>query len=288
MDRLLRRRVGKAIGEFRLIAPGDRILVGLSGGKDSWTLLGVLRSLQRRSPVRFDLAAATIDQGFGGFLPEPIAVRARRDGIAWTLLDEASLQRRRTERMAPERPGEFCAVCSGVRRAALDRLARREGFTTVALGHHMDDVVETLVLNLFYEGRLAAMPPCLETRGLRVIRPLYYVREHEAAAYARAHRYPILCCGCPVCRLSGGEKDRMKRRAVKSLLARLEAEEPGIKRTILGALGRVEERFLPWGGRDPNRARPLRRKRFLNEHDEPGPLPVGEQASDLEGRIGHA
>jgi tRNA 2-thiocytidine biosynthesis protein TtcA len=228
----LRGLVGKAIDDYSMIADGDRVMACLSGGKDSYTLLDVLLSLQRSAPVRFELVAVNLDQKQPGFpahvLPEYLAAL----GVPYTILEQDTYSV--VKRVVPE-GRTMCGLCSRLRRGRLYRHAAENGITKIALGHHRDDIVETLFLNLFFGGRLKAMAPKLLSEDGRhiVIRPLAYVPEREIARYARARAFPIIPC-----RLCGSQ-DNLQRVAVKRLLADWEREFPGRTESIFSALRNV-------------------------------------------------
>ena len=233
----LRGLVGKAIADFRMIEDGDRVMVCLSGGKDSYTLLDVLLSLQRSAPVRFELVAVNLDQKQPGFpaqvLPEYLAAL----GVPFHVIEQDTY--RVVKRVIPE-GRTMCSLCSRLRRGALYRYASENGITKIALGHHRDDIVETMFLNLFFGGRLKAMPPKLlsEDRRHVVIRPLAYVTEREIERYARARGFPIIPC-----RLCGSQEN-LQRVAVKKMLAEWEREHPGRTEAIFSALGNVAASHL--------------------------------------------
>ncbi len=241
-DRLERRllaRLGEAIGDFELIAPGDRILVGVSGGKDSWALLHLLRLAQRRAPIRFDLIALNVDQGFAGFRADLVEDYLARQGYAYEMRS-ARVNLTVREKI---QPGEtFCSLCARLRRGALYRYADELGCNKIALGHHADDFIETLLLNLFFNGHVKAMPARLAAENGRhtVIRPLAYVWEEEIVEFTRARGFPVVCCACPGCKDPTLQRHRLKR-----LLRELEHAHPGLKRSLLGALGRVDLATLP-------------------------------------------
>ena len=228
----LRGLAGKAIDDYAMIAEGDRVMVCLSGGKDSYTLLDVLLSLQRSAPVRFDLVAVNLDQKQPGFpaqvLPEYLAAL----GVQYEILEQDTYSV--VKRVVPE-GRTMCGLCSRLRRGRLYRYATENGITKIALGHHRDDIVETLFLNLFFGGRLKAMAPKLLSEDGRhvVIRPLAYVPEQEIERYARARQFPIIPC-----RLCGSQ-DNLQRVAVKKMLADWEREYPGRTETIFSALRNV-------------------------------------------------
>jgi len=233
----IRGLVGKAIDDYAMIAEGDRVMVCLSGGKDSYTLLDVLLSLQRSAPVNFELVAVNLDQKQPGFpaqvLPEYLAAL----GVPYQILEQDTYSV--VKRVVPE-GRTMCGLCSRLRRGRLYRYAAENGITKIALGHHRDDIVETLFLNLFFGGRMKAMPPKLLSEDARhvVIRPLAYVPEREIDRYARARQFPIIPC-----RLCGSQ-DNLQRVAVKKMLAEWEREYPGRTETIFSALCNVSPSHL--------------------------------------------
>ncbi len=225
----LRGLVGKAIEDFAMIAEGDRVMVCLSGGKDSYTLLDVLLSLQRSAPVKFELVAVNLDQKQPGFpvhvLPEYLAAL----GVPFEILEQDTYSV--VKRVIPA-GRTMCGLCSRLRRGRLYRYAAENGITKIALGHHRDDIVETMFLNMFFGGKLKAMPPKLLSEDGRhvVIRPLAYVPEREIERYSRARNFPIIPC-----RLCGSQQN-LQRVAVKKMLADWEQEYPGRTETIFSAL----------------------------------------------------
>jgi tRNA 2-thiocytidine biosynthesis protein TtcA len=228
----LRGLVGKAIDDFAMITEGDRVMVCLSGGKDSYTLLDVLLSLQRSAPVKFDLVAVNLDQKQPGFpshvLPEYLGAL----GVPYEILEQDTYSV--VKRVVPE-GRTMCGLCSRLRRGRLYRYAAENGITRIALGHHRDDIVETLFLNMFFGGRMKAMPPKLLSEDGRhvVIRPLAYVPEREIDRYARARRFPIIPCN--LC----GSQQNLQRVQVKKMLAEWERQYPGRTETIFSALRNV-------------------------------------------------
>jgi tRNA 2-thiocytidine biosynthesis protein TtcA len=238
LETKIAKKVTKAITDHRLIEQGDRVMVGLSGGKDSWALIQILDVLQKRAPIDFSLVAVNIDSGYEGYehhkLTETCAARGWELHVEHTNIGE-------TIEDILEVDATPCSLCARLRRGALYRLAKTVGATKIALGHHADDFVETLLLNLFFQGSLKAMPARLVSDNGEhvVIRPLAYVLESEARAYARASELPIIGCCCPAC----GDLS-LQRQRVKRLIAQLEVEHPEIKNSMLRALGNVAPRHL--------------------------------------------
>ncbi len=233
----IRGLVGKAIADYHMIAEGDRVMVCLSGGKDSYTLLDMLLSLQRAAPVAFELFAVNFDQKQPGFPESVLPDYLRILGVPFHVIEQDTYSVVR--RLIPEGRTQ-CGLCSRLRRGALYRFARERGFTRIALGHHRDDLVETLFLNLFHGGRLKAMPPkLLSDDGANVvIRPLCYVPEREIARYARARGFPII--PCTLC----GSQPNLQREAIARMLADWEREFPGRVDSIFSALCNVEASHL--------------------------------------------
>jgi tRNA 2-thiocytidine biosynthesis protein TtcA len=233
----LRGQVGKCIADYAMIAAGDRVMVCLSGGKDSYTLLDILRSLQRSAPVPFELIAVNLDQKQPGFPAHVLPDYVRGLGLPFHVIEQDTYSV--VKRVIPE-GRTMCGLCSRLRRGALYRFAAEHGITKIALGHHRDDIVETLFLNLFFGGRLKAMAPKLLTDDGRhvVIRPLAYVAERDIARYARSRAFPLI--PCTLC----GSQPNMQRVAVKQMLAAWEQQFPGRTETIFSALKNVEPAHL--------------------------------------------
>jgi len=233
----IRGLAGKAIADFDMIGAGDRVMVCLSGGKDSYTLLDVLLSLQRAAPVSFELVAVNLDQKQPGFPGQVLPDHAASLGVPFHVIEQDTYSVVR--RVIPEGRTQ-CGLCSRLRRGALYRFAREQDFTRIALGHHRDDLVETLFLNLFHGGRLKAMPPkLLSDDGANVvIRPLCYVPEREIARYARARGFPII--PCTLC----GSQPNLQREAIARMLADWDREAPGRVESIFNALCNVETSHL--------------------------------------------
>lgn len=232
------RKVTKAIKTFDLVEEGDRVMVGLSGGKDSWALMQVLDVLRQRAPVRFSLIAVNVDSGYEGYKHHEIARACTEHGWEYRI-EHTQIGEVMDDIL--EAQATPCSLCAKLRRGALYRLATDVGATKIALGHHADDFVETLLLNLFFSGSLKAMPAKLLSDDRRhvVIRPLVYVTEDEARAYTRESGLPVIGCCCPVC----GDLS-LKRQRLKRLLLDFEAEHPGVKHSMLTALGNVAPRHL--------------------------------------------
>ena len=233
----LRRQVGEAIGDFHLIGEGDRVMVCLSGGKDSYGLLDVLLALQEKSPVHFALIAVNLDQKQPGFprhvLPDYLGGR----GIEYRIVEQDTYSV--VKRVIPEGK-TYCSLCSRLRRGVLYRVASELGATRIALGHHRDDILATFFLNLFYGGKLKAMPAKLVSDDGRhiVIRPLAYVKEDDLAAYAEARAFPIIPCN--LC----GAQENLQRRIVRQMLREWERRHPGRIESILRALTDVRPSHL--------------------------------------------
>jgi tRNA 2-thiocytidine biosynthesis protein TtcA len=233
----LRGLVGKAIEDYRMIGPGDRVMVCLSGGKDSYTLLDILLSLQRSAPVDFELIAVNLDQKQPDFPEHVLPEYLRALGVPFHIIEQDTYSV--VKRVIPEGK-TMCGLCSRLRRGALYRYAAENGVTKIALGHHRDDIVETLFLNLFFGGRLKAMAPKLRSEDGRhiVIRPLAYVSEAQIERYSRARQFPII--PCKLC----GSNENAQRRQVKQMLADWERDYPGRTESIFSALRNVEAAHL--------------------------------------------
>ncbi len=234
----IKKQVGKAIGDFSLIEAGDRIAVGVSGGKDSYTLLHVLEALRRKAPVDYELVAVNVDSGFPGYRKEVIEQHLQEHGFNHRMVPTECYQIIEEKR----RPGSsYCSFCARLRRGVLYTQAEELGCNKIALGHHLDDFIETSLLNQFYVGTLAAMSPKMLADNGRhtVIRPLVYVEESDIIKFSRLSQYPIICCACPVCGLVDQKRQRMKR-----LVKELAEEIPQIRRSMIGSLGNVHPRHL--------------------------------------------
>ncbi len=237
LDRRLCRLAGQAIGDFGMIADGDKVMVCLSGGKDSYGLLDVLLKLRERAPIHFDVVAVNLDQGHPGFPKTVLPDYLRSIGVPFHIeyQDTYSV----VKRVIPEGK-TMCSLCSRMRRGALYRMAGELGANKIALGHHRDDILETFFLNLFFAGHLKSMPPKLASDDGRnvVIRPLAYVRERDLEAYAGLRGFPII--PCDLC----GSQDNLQRKQLKAMLHDWEKHFPGRVETIFNSLQRVNASHL--------------------------------------------
>ena len=237
LGKRLRRLTGKAVADYAMIEAGDRIMACLSGGKDSYTLLDMLLSLQRNAPVPFEVVAVNLDQKQPGFPADVLPTYLASRGVEYHMVEEDTY----TIVKALTPAGKtYCPVCARLRRGVLYGVANRLGATKVALGHHADDAVETLFLNMFYGGRLKTMPPKLVSDDGRhvVIRPLYYARERDIARWSRYQRHPIIPCN--LC----GSQENLQRQAIKAMLAGWDRATPGRVDNIARALRHVTPSHL--------------------------------------------
>lgn len=233
LEAKIAKKTTRAIVDFGLIEDGDRVMVGLSGGKDSWALIQILDVLRRRAPIDFSIVAVNVDSGYEDY--EHGTIRQVCEERGWDVrIEHTSIGEVMDDLLdADDTP---CSLCARLRRGVLYRLADEVGATKIALGHHLDDFVETLLLNLFFGGALKAMPAKLRSDDGRhvVIRPLAYVAEAEARAYTKENRLPVIGCCCPACGDLSLQRQRLKR-----LVMELEREYPGVKPSMLTALGNV-------------------------------------------------
>ncbi|MEO7432212.1 MAG: tRNA 2-thiocytidine(32) synthetase TtcA [Dokdonella sp.] len=236
----LRHHVGQAIADFNLIEDGDRVMVCLSGGKDSYTLLDILLKLQAKAPVRFELVAVHLDQKQPGYDPLVLPHYLRALGVPFHIIEQDTYSV--VKRVIPE-GRTMCSLCSRLRRGALYQFAAENGFTKVALGHHRDDIVETLFLNLFHHGTLKAMPVKLRSDDGRniLIRPLAYCSEDDIAAYSVERGFPVMPCN--LC----GSQENLQRKAIKEMLADWDRKFPGRTESIFRAIGNVAPSHLADG-----------------------------------------
>ena len=232
LQKRLRRNVGRAIEDFRMIGEGDRVMVCLSGGADSYTMLDILLGLQRCAPVQFELTAVNLDQKQPDFPEHVLPEYLKGLGVPFHILEQDTYS---VVKRVVEEGHTMCGLCSRLRRGVLYRFAREQGYTRIALGHHREDIMETLFLNMFYGGKLKAMPPkLLSDDGANiVIRPLAYCAERDIKEYAKHKGFPIIPCN--LC----GSQDNLQRRAVKQMLSDWERRFPGRIETIFSAMQNI-------------------------------------------------
>lgn len=232
LQKRLRRKVGRAIEDFNMIGDGDRVMVCLSGGADSYTMLDILMNLRQSAPVNFELIAVNLDQKQPGFPEHVLPGYLERLGIPWHILEQDTYSV--VKRVVPEGK-TLCGLCSRLRRGILYTFAKEQGFTRIALGHHRDDIIETLFLNMFYGGKLKAMPAKLlsDDGNHVVIRPLSYCSESDIKAYAEARGFPIIPCA--LC----GSQEHLQRQAIKQLLADWNRRYPGRIESIFSSLQNI-------------------------------------------------
>jgi len=233
LEARLAKKTTQAITEFGMIEDGDRVMVGLSGGKDSWALMQILDELRHRAPIDFTLVAININSGYTNFRHDLVTDACKARG--WECHIEHTTIGAIMDDVLED--GDTpCSLCARLRRGVLYRLAAHHGATKIALGHHMDDVIETLLLNLFFQGSLKAMPAKLISNNKKhvVIRPLVYVAEAEARAYTQECGLPVIGCCCPAC----GDLS-LKRQRIKRMIAEFEVEHPDVKYSMIQATRRV-------------------------------------------------
>ncbi len=252
LEKQILRKVGDAIGRFRMVRDGDRVAVGVSGGKDSLTLLMALELLRKRAPIQFSLAAFTVEQGKFLASIEPVGEFIRGRGIDWCYVeDKPSLN------LLSEQPEHGCDICSRFRRRAVYEIARRMGANVIALGHTADDFCEAFLRNAMFTGRVSALPPITWSRkkDFRLIRPLVFVSETLTRGYTADLGIPVIPCGC-------SQKTGTVRRGLRDMFAELEKDHPFIKETLLSAMGRIDPgrlldtRFLDLDGNSDEMEKP--------------------------------
>ena len=232
LQKKLRRETGRAIADFIMIQDGDKVMVCLSGGKDSYTMLEILRNLRHSAPVDFELVAVNLDQKQPGFPEHVLPEYLEKEGVNYHILEKD------TYSIVKEKVPEgktTCGLCSRLRRGSLYGFAEEIGANKIALGHHRDDIVETLFLNMFFGGKMKAMPPKLRSDDNRnvVIRPLAYCREKDIIEFARYKQYPIIPCN--LC----GSQENLQRQAVKDMLRRWDKEHPGRVESIFSSIQNI-------------------------------------------------
>lgn len=237
LEKKLLSGMAKASADFRMLEPGDRVMVAVSGGKDSYGMLYLLRELQKKAPFEFSLFALNVDQGHPGFPSEVLPQYFEKEGYEYVIVKEDTYSVV-TEKIPESKT--YCSLCSRLRRGILYTQAQKLGATKIALGHHRDDVIETLMLNLLYGGQLKAMPARLRSDDGRnvVIRPLVYASEVELAELAALKQFPII--PCDLC----GSQDNLKRKQVKDLLTTLNDANPTVRANVFAALGNIRPSHL--------------------------------------------
>jgi len=237
LQQRLRRNVGKAIADFNMIEEGDRVMVCLSGGKDSYAMLDILLALQKKAPIAFEILAVNLDQKQPDFPEHVLPDYLRSIGVPFHILEQDTYSV--VKRVVPEGK-TLCGLCSRLRRGSLYTFAKERGMTKIALGHHRDDILQTFFLNLFFGGKLKAMPPKLVSDDGHhvVIRPMAYVEERDLEAYAEVRKFPII--PCDLC----GSQDNLQRQQAKAMLREWEKKHPGRVESIFRALTHVEASHL--------------------------------------------
>lgn len=242
LNEKLSRAVGQAIADFDLISEGDRIMVAISGGKDSWAMLDILSQMKKKAPINFEIIAVNIDQGYSGFRQDIVEEYVRKHNFEYHMefFDIAKIIEEKTK------PGDTpCSLCARLRRGSLYGLAEKHKCNKIALGHHQDDFIETLLLNSFFVGRLASMAPKLYSDDGKnvVIRPLVYASEAMIKAYVTKMNFPVICCECPIMCGETVHGD-YKRRMIKKLIDQLETVIPNIRDSLLASLGNLQPSHL--------------------------------------------
>ena len=237
LEARLLRDAGRAVADWNLIEADDRILVGCSGGKDSYTLLHVLQRMRERAPIDFSLVAVNLDQGHPGFPAHVLEEQFRAVGVEYRMLRQDTYSI--VKRLTPEGK-TYCAVCSRLRRGILYNAAQELGCSKIALGHHRDDLVESLLLSIFFSGKIRTMPPRLESDDGRnvVIRPLCYAAEADIAAFAKSAGFPVV--PCDLC----GSQENLMRKRVKRFIDELGKDHPALRGNVLAAMGNVMPEHL--------------------------------------------
>ncbi len=263
LQKKLRREVGKAIADYNMIADGDKVMVCLSGGKDSYTMLEILRNLQLSAPVNFELVAVNLDQKQPGFPEHVLPDYLEKEGVSYHILEKD------TYSIVKEKVPEgktTCGLCSRLRRGSLYGFAEEIGANKIALGHHRDDIVETLFLNMFFGGKMKAMPPKLRSDDNKnvVIRPLAYCREKDIVRFARYRDFPIIPCN--LC----GSQENLQRQTIKEMLNNWDREHPGRIESIFSAIQNIAPSQL------------ADTRLFDFEHLEDGVQRAGQQAHRLD------
>lgn len=230
LEKILLRKVGEAVGRFKMVRDGDRVAVALSGGKDSLTLLEALLLLQKRAPVQFTVCAFTVEQGKFLRPIEPLGEYLKSRGIDWTYFHD-----RPSFRLLKEQPDHGCDLCSRYRRRAVYEIARGLGANVIAFGHTADDFCEAFLRNAMFTGRISSLPPVTwsRARDFRLIRPLVFVTEELTSRYAESLGAPVIPCGC-------SQRTGTVRKSIRGLFADVEREYPHLKETMLAAMGNLE------------------------------------------------
>ncbi len=253
LQKTILRKVGEAVARFKMIRDGDRVAVGVSGGKDSLTLLEALLILQKRAPIQFSVCAFTVEQGKFLRPIEPVGEYLKARGVDWTYFHD-----RPSFRLIEEQPDHGCDLCSRYRRRAVYEIARGLGANVIAFGHTADDFCESFLRNAMFTGRLSALPPVTKSRDkeFRLIRPLVFVTEDLTARFAESLGAPVIPCGC-------SQRTGTVRKSIRSMFADLESEHPRLKESLLAAMGNIEPqrlldlRFLDLEGVEAEEAPPL-------------------------------